>query len=51
MKEETLVAAPGPPDSQKEVIESIFERAREAADEVLGHTTVKDIAPKGSGGN
>jgi membrane protein len=51
MKEETLVAAPGPPDSQKEVIESIFERAREAADEVLGHTTVKDIATKGSGGD
>ena len=51
MKEESLVTAPGPSDRQKEVIESIFERAREAADEVLGHTTVKDVATRVSGGD
>ncbi len=50
MKEKSLVTAPGPSDRQKEVIESFFERAREAADEVLGHTTVRDIATRVSGG-
>jgi len=44
---ENLVAASLPGDRQKEVIESIFERAREAKDEVLGHTTIKDIVTSG----
>jgi len=47
IEEENLVAASLPGDRQKEVIESIFERAREAKDQVLGHTTIKDIVTTG----
>ena len=46
MQGENLVAASLPQDHQKEVIEGIFEKAREAADEVLGHTTIKDISTR-----
>ena len=46
MQGENLVTAFLPQDHQKEVIEDIFEKAREAADEVLGHTTIKDISTR-----
>jgi membrane protein len=47
IKGENLVAASLPKDRQKEMIESIFEKAREAKDQVLGHTTIKDIVTTG----
>jgi len=43
MQGEKLVTAPLPQDHQKEVIEGIFEKARGAADEVLGHTMIKEV--------
>ncbi len=46
MQGESLVTASLPQGPQKEAIESIFDSAREAADEVLGRTTIKDIAVK-----
>ncbi len=46
MQGENLVTASSPQDHQQEVIEGIFEKAREAADEVLGHTTIKDISTR-----
>lgn len=46
MQGENLVTASLPKDHQKEVIENIFEKAREATGEVLGHTTIKDISTR-----
>lgn len=46
MQGENLVTASLPQDHQKEVIENIFEKAREATGEVLGHTTIKDISTR-----
>jgi membrane protein len=51
MQGKSLVTAPLPQDPQKEAIESIFDSAREAADEVLSRTTIKDIAIKVSRGD
>ena len=44
MQGENLVVASVPQDQQKKIIESIFAKASEAADKVLDHTTIKDIA-------
>jgi membrane protein len=49
MEGENLLTASVPQDHQKEVIESIFEKAREAADEVLSTTTIKDISARVGG--
>jgi len=49
MKGESLVTASLPQDREKEVIEKIFEKAREASSEVLSHTTIKDISTRVSG--
>ena len=46
MQGENLVTASLPEDHQKEVIEKIFEKAREATGEVLGHTTIRDISTR-----
>ncbi len=46
MQGENLVTASLPKDHQKEVIENIFEKAREATGEVLGQTTIKDISTR-----
>ncbi len=46
MQGENLVTASLPQDHQKEVIENVFEKAREATGEVLGHTTIKDISTR-----
>jgi membrane protein len=43
---EHLATASHPQDRQKEVIEDIFTRARGAIDDVLGHTTIKDLFKK-----
>ena len=48
MQGENLITASLPQDHQKEVIEGIFKKARGAADEVLGHTTIKDISTRAS---
>jgi DNA-binding IscR family transcriptional regulator len=49
MQGENLVAASLPQDRGKEVIEDIFEKAREATSEVLSNTTIKDISTRVSG--
>ena len=49
MEGENLLTASVPQDHQKEVIESIFEKARDAADEVLSTTTIKDISARVGG--
>ncbi|MFB0506223.1 MAG: YihY family inner membrane protein [Thermodesulfobacteriota bacterium] len=49
MQGENLVTASLPQDREKEVIEKIFEKAREATSEVLSHTTIKDISTRVSG--
>jgi membrane protein len=51
MQGENLVVASVPQDQQKEEIESIFGKSREAADEVLDHTTIKDITTNIDGGD
>ena len=51
MQGKSLVTAPLPQDPQKEAIESIFDSARDAADEVLSSTTIKDVAIKVSRGD
>jgi membrane protein len=47
IKAETLVVASSPGDRQREKIASIFEKASEAKDRILGHTTIKDIVTTG----
>ena len=46
MEGEHLVTASWPQDRQKEVIEEIFESARGALGEVLGHITIKDVSER-----
>jgi membrane protein len=43
MQGKSLVVASVPQDHQKEMIESFFEKSREAGDNVLNHTTITDI--------
>jgi len=49
MQGENFVTASLPQDQQKEVIEDIFEKAREATSEVLSNTTIKDVSTRVSG--